>query len=190
MVTLGDLWLPILLSSVFVFVVSSLVHMALGYHKSDMKPLPNEGEVLSALRKLGVPPGTYMFPSCGSMKEMSSPEMLDKLNQGPVGQMNVLPPGPWRMGRSLGQWFVFTLVVSFFVAYLSTLSLPTGCECSQVFRFTATAAILGYAFSNVTDSIWKGIRWSTTAKFVFDGVLYGLTTGATFMWLWPAGAGL
>ena len=47
------------------------------------------------------------------------------------------------------------------------------------------AAILGYAFSSVDESIWKGLSWNVTAKFVFDGVLYGLATGAAFAWLWP-----
>ncbi len=31
-------------------------------------------------------------------------------------------------------------------------------------------------------------KWSITGKFVIDGVWYGLVTGLTFGWLWPAGA--
>ena len=56
----------------------------------------------------------------------------------------------------------------------------------SVFRIAGTVAILGYAFSNVTDSIWKSISWGTTCKFVVDGIVYGLVTAATFAWLWPA----
>jgi hypothetical protein len=40
----------------------------------------------------------------------------------------------------------------------------------------------------VNDSIWKGVSWGTTARFVFDGVVYALVTGGTFAWLWPAAA--
>ena len=47
--------------------------------------------------------------------------------------------------------------------------------------------MLGYALSHVMDSIWKGLAWSVAAKFFFDGLLYALVTGATFMWLWPDG---
>ena len=43
-----ELWLPILLSAVGVFVVSSIVHMALGYHKSDCKGFPDEEALLEA----------------------------------------------------------------------------------------------------------------------------------------------
>ena len=50
----------------------------------------------------------------------------------------------------------------------------------------AATAFLAYGLSNVTDSIWKGVPWSITAKFLFDGLLYGLTTGAIFAALWPA----
>ena len=37
MVGTAELWLPILLSGVFVFVVSSVIHMALPIHKNDYK---------------------------------------------------------------------------------------------------------------------------------------------------------
>ena len=36
------------------------------------------------------------------------------------------------------------------------------------------------------ESIWKGQKWSITLKFVVDGVVYGIVTGVTFGWLWPA----
>ena len=55
-----------------------------------------------------------------------------------------------------------------------------------VFRLTGTAAFLGYALTNVTNSIWKGVSWGVTAKFLFDGLVYALVTAATFGWLWPA----
>ncbi len=48
-VPLVDLWLPILLSAVFVFVVSSVIHMATPMHKGDMRPLPNEDDVMAAV---------------------------------------------------------------------------------------------------------------------------------------------
>ena len=38
------------------------------------------------------------------------------------------------------------------------------------------------------DAAWKGQKWGITLKFTFDGLAYGLTTAATFAWLWPAAA--
>jgi len=188
MAFLSDLWLPILLSAVFVFVVSSILHMALPFHKGDCKPLPGEEGVLDALRAAGVQPGEYMFPGAECMKDMGTPEMRAKFQRGPVGMMTVMPNGPINMGRSLAQWFVFSLVISVFCGYLATALLPHGAEYLAVFRLTGTVAVLAYGVSHVPDSIWKGVSWSITAKFLLDGVIYGLVTAGTFGWLWPSAA--
>lgn len=186
MTSLAALWLPILLSAVFVFVASSLVHMVLQWHNGDYQKLPDEGKVLDALRGSRIAAGQYMFPSCGSMKEMGSPEMLAKFQQGPVGVMVLRGSGMPNMGKALGQWFLLCLVIGVLVAYVGGLSMAPGAVFAHVFRVTSATALLGYAFSSVTDSIWKGITWSTTARFVVDGTVYALITGATFGWLWPA----
>lgn len=187
MVELLDLWLPILLSAVFVFVASSVIHMGLQHHKKDYVKLPGEDKILEAMRAQGVQPGSYMFPCAGSMKEMCTPEMTAKLNQGPVGNMNVLPNGPINMTKSLVLWFVLTLVVSAFTAYAAGLGLAPDTDAKMVFRVTTTIALLGYGVSILDGGIWKGVRWSVVAKFFFDGVVYALVTGATFAWLWPEG---
>ncbi len=46
----------------------------------------------------------------------------------------------------------------------------------------------GYAASARVDSVWKGQKWSITLKFIFDGLVSGLTTAATFARLWPEAA--
>ncbi len=185
MAVLEDLWLPILLSGVFVFLVSSVLHMVLPIHKGDFSALPQEDKVLAGFRAHGVGPGAYMFPHCSSMKEMNSPELKAKLAQGPVGTLIVRGPGGVNMGKSLLQWFVFTLVVSTVVAFVAWPALPRGADYAHVFHLVALAAFLGYGLSGVTDSIWKGVAWSTTFKFLFDGAVYALVTAGTFGWLWP-----
>ena len=186
MVALMDLWLPILLSAVFVFVASSIIHMAIPIHKGDYGKLPGEADVLESMRGQKVAPGSYMFPCADSMKAMATPEMIEKLNQGPVGYLTVIPNGPIAMGKALMHWFVYSVVIAIFVGYLGTFSLEPGAAYGMVFRVTGTAAILGYSMNSVVDSIWKGVSWSITAKYVFDGIVYGLVTAGTFGWLWPA----
>ena len=186
MVSLADLWLPILLSAVFVFIASSVIHMAIPMHKGDWVKLPGEDKVLEALRAQNVPPGSYMFPMAASMKDCSSPEMVAKMKTGPVGNMTVIPSGPMSLGKPLAQWFVFCVVVGLLVAYVGRLGLEVGADRTHVFRLTSAAAFLGYGLTNVTDSIWKGVRWGITGKFLIDGLIYGLLTGVTFRWLWPA----
>jgi hypothetical protein len=185
MVPLLDLWLPILVSGAFVFVVSSVIHMALPIHKNDMKKLPAEDQILAALRAHGVGAGMYMFPACSSMKDMGSPEMQKKLAEGPIGTLVLRKPGGFSMGPSLLQWFLLSLLVSTCAAYIAGLVLPAGADGKLVLRITSTAAFLGYAFSSAIDSIWKAVPWSVSLKFAFDALLYALATGAAFAWLWP-----
>lgn len=185
---LTALWLPILLSAVFVFIVSSVVHMALPHHKADYKPLPGEDEILAAMRAESVPPGDYRFPFCNSMQELQSEEMLKKFNEGPVGVTTILPNGPMPMGKSLLFWFLYTLLISVFVAYLTNLAHVAGAESMPVFRTAGTVAVLAYATASIPESIWKGQSWGTTSRFAFDGILYGLATGIAFGWFWPAAA--
>ncbi len=64
MVPIISLWLPILLSAVAVFIISSLIHMFLGYHKNDFEKLPSEDQVMDDLGKSNIPAGDYMMPYC------------------------------------------------------------------------------------------------------------------------------
>lgn len=183
---LAELWLPILISAVFVFIVSSVIHMVIPIHKADWSKLTGETEVMAGMRAQGVKPGQYMFPHCNSMKEMGQQAHIDKLNQGPVGFLQVLPNGPMAMGKSLTQWFIFSAVVGLLVAYVASLVLVAGEGSMMVFRVTSAVAFIGYGLGVVPESIWKGGSWIVTAKFLFDGLLYGLATGAAFAWFWPS----
>lgn len=185
MVPLTSLWLPILVSAVLVFLWSSVVHMVLGYHRSDYRKLPNEDAVLEALRGAGVGPGTYSFPHIARPAEMSAPATIEKYNKGPVGLMNVIPSGPPTMGKHLGLWFAYTVVVGVFVAYLTGRALEPGTPYLAVFRFAGTIAFVAYASTHATDPIWKGERWSTALTHILDGLVYGLLTAGAFGWLWP-----
>ena len=184
---LTALWLPILLSAVLVFIASSLFHMVIPIHKNDAKKLPGEDRILEAIRGQSLPPESYRFPYASSMKDFESPEMMEKWKQGPVGFMTIVKSGPPAMGASLIQWFLYCLVIGVFVAYVARLGLPDGAAYLRVFQMTGAVAVVGYAFNHVTDSIWKGVKWEVTWRFLFDGVVYALLTAGTFSWLWPSG---
>ena len=185
MVPITALWLPILLSAVIVFVASSILHMVLPFHKSDYRKLPDEDKVLDALRSAGVTPGpVYHFPHC-THKDMKSPETVEKFKRGPVGLLTVIPSGPPAMGKFMGQWFVYCLLVGVFVAYLTGRTRGPGTQYLEVIRVAGTTAFLGYAVALIQESIWKGQTWWVTLKHIFDGLIYGLLTAGTFGWLWP-----
>jgi len=185
MVTVTALWLPILLSAVIVFIVSAIIHMVLPYHRSDYKKLPDEQNTLESLRKAGVSPGDYAFPFPASTKDMGSPEMLEKYKNGPVGMVTLLPSSPPAMGKSLIIWFVYSIVIGVFVAYVTGRTLPADAPYLMVFRVSSTVAFMAYAFAHAHNLIWKGQSWSTTIKYFIDGLIYGLLTAGVFSWLWP-----
>ena len=185
MVSLGSLWLPVLLSAVLVFITSSLIHMVLKYHASDYKRLPNEDAVRAAIRSGNPEPRQYVFPYAGGMKEMDTPEMKQKYLDGPIGVLALRRPGPFTMTPALGQWFLYSLLVSFFIAYIAAHSIPAGTRYLDVFRVVGAIGFLAYAAGQIPQSIWMGKPWSITWKDVFDGLLYGLVTAGVFGWLWP-----
>ena len=185
MVPLTALWLPILLAAIIVFMGSSILHMVLRYHRSDYRQIPQEEAVLTSLRDAGLARGVYMFPFVCGPQEQKKPEIQAKFRQGPVGILTVMPSGPMNMGKYLGSWFLFCLVISFFVAYLVGHTLPPGSNYLQVFRVAGTAAFMTYGLGHITNAIWGGQPASNTAKHVLDGLIYGLLTAGTFGWLWP-----
>ncbi len=185
MLSLWSLWLPILAAAVLVFAASTILHVILPWHRGDAGKLPDEDAFLESLRAQNPARGSYMFPCPGSMQEMQTPEMRAKYEQGPVGFMTILPPGPMRIGRSLVHWFGFLVLVSIFAAYAAAAALPAGAPYGKVFQIGGTAAFTAYAIAPLQDSIWKGQRFATTLKFCADGVLYALVTGGALGAFWP-----
>jgi len=187
MVTLlSSLWLPILLSAVLVFVVSSVIHMALTFwHKQDFGAVPNQDRVQEALRPFNIPPGDYVLPRGDCSADMRAPEFVEKLKKGPVMILTVLPNGPFAMGKSLVLWFVYTGVVSFFAAYVAGRALPPGSPYLSVFRFAGVTAFIGYSLAMWQTTIWYHRSWVTTLKTTIDGLVYALVTAGVFGWLWP-----
>lgn len=179
------LWLPILVAAVFVFLASSVLHMLVPFHRSDWSGLDNEDAVLEAMGAAAPAPGEYMFPYCVDMKEMVSEEMTAKYAKGPVGTLTIRPNGTPSMGQPLSQWFLMCIGVSILCGLLGSMVLAPGASFGTVMKFMGVASFGMYGMSSVTNSIWKGVPWTTTCKFLFDGAVYGLATGAGFGWLWP-----
>ena len=185
MVSAFSLWLPILLSAVFVFVASSVIHMVLGYHAGDVQPVPNEDQALAALRAMSLPPGDYCVPRPASVKDMGAPAFKEKMAKGPIVTMTVSAGGSANMGGQMTQWFVYSIAVSFVAAYITGIAYGPGATYAQIFRMTGTAGFACYAMALPQFSVWYKRNWVTTAKGMFDGFVYGCLMGGTFGWLWP-----
>jgi hypothetical protein len=185
MVSLMSLAVPILVAAVLVFVASSVIHMALTYHRNDFGQLPNEDDVLAAFRTGNVAAGDYVAPYCNSPESMKEPAYQEKMKRGPGLVVTVWPTGNFSMGATMAQWFVYILVVSFFTGYVLSRVFPSGADYLAVFRIAGTVAFMGYALAMPQANIWYQKGWGSTLRSMFDGLVYGLMTAGAFGWLWP-----
>ena len=182
---LAQLWLPILVSAVIVFFASFVAWMVLPHHKQDVKALPDEKALTNHLKQLNLPPGTYMWPNCQSAEDMKSDEFKARYAAGPWGSINILPGQP-NFGRNLVLTFVFYIVVSVFVGYITSLARAAGAGVVPVFRVAGAVGVLAYCAGGIPHAIFFGKPGRFVLTDFIDGVVYGLLTGATFGALWPS----
>ena len=103
-----------------------------------------------------------------------------------MGFVTILNNGIPSMGSSLAQWFIYTVIVGIFAAYVAYNAIGPSDTYLEVFQFTGAVAFTGYALALAQNSIWYSKKWSSTFKSVFDGFVYALLTAGMFGWLWPA----
>jgi hypothetical protein len=186
MTSMHALWIPTLLSAVFVFVASTIIHMAFQWwHRSDYGKVPQEDKVMELLRPIAIPPGDYVVPGSSGSAEMRTPEFAEKLKKGPVMVLTVMPNGMFKMGKSLALWFLYLLAVSHLAGYVACHALPVGARYTAVFRIVGVTSFLGFSAAIWQMSIWYHRSWCTTIKSTIDGLLYAGLTAGTFGWLWP-----
>ena len=185
MVPILSLLIPILVSAVLVFIASSIIHMATPLHKNDVMPVPNEDAVKNALRPFKIPPGDYALPRASSMEAMKKPEFVEKMKAGPVAILTVMPNGEMTLGQSLVQWFIYSIVVGVFTAYVTGRAMGPGANYLHVFQIAGCVSFMGYWLSLPQNSIWWHRSWGWTLRSAVDALLYAGLTGGTFGWLWP-----
>ncbi|MEO8378108.1 MAG: hypothetical protein ABI779_00450 [Acidobacteriota bacterium] len=184
MVPLSALWLPILVSAVFVFIASNILWMGLPFwHYRDYKRLPDDKVFVDGARSLKA--GLYVFPWM-DWKTMT-PEQKADAQKGPSAMMIVRNPAVFSFGKTLSLYFLYCLLGSFMAAYVASATLAPGTEYLRVFRIAGAAGMLFWSFgTNVSDAIWYGKPWGATIKHIIDGLIFGMLIGGTFGWLWPA----
>ena len=182
---LNDLWLPIIVSGVGVFIMSALVWTALPHHKKEFAAVPNEVAVMDAMRVGGITPGRYVTPFMGDRARMQTPEGQALLERGPIAYVTVQRPGMPNMGPMMLQSLLSATVISCFVAYLAWHALTPAATYLEVFRITGTATFMAYALGPISESIWFARPWKSQLLNLVDSLLYAGVAGGIFGWLWP-----
>ena len=182
----GSLWLPVVVSTIAVFVVSCVIHVVMTHHKGDFGKLPDEDALADEVRRQAPAPGQYMFPHCGGKEGMKDPAFKAKWERGPALFLVVRGAGMPGMGPAMGLWALNVFAVSFLTAYVARHALQPGAACVEVARITGTVGIAAYTMATWTESIWKWRPWRVTVLAVVDGVVYAVAAALVFCWLWPA----
>lgn len=198
---LTQLWLPILASAAAVWITSALAWMLVGHHKNDWKELPNEKEFIDAVKRLGIPPGSYGFPEFRKAEGLSKDQkkaLWDDMQKQPMGIIRVW--APINMGRNMLLTFLICLVVSVLIGYLGWNAFPHSAaiglsavgsvaaprpEFFKIMQVLGTAGVLAYCFASLPNDVWFQKSRREVITCLIDGVIYGLITGAVFAWLWP-----
>ena len=179
-----ELWKPILLSGLAVFILSALAWTVLPHHRKEYGRMPNEDGIADAIRAGNIAPGLYSIPHAGDMKAMGTPEMRAKMERGPRAFITIVKAGNAGMGPMMIQSLIANIIIATFVAYITSLALPAGTDYMTVFRVVSTASFLAYGLGRIPDSIWFGKPWSSYALNAADSLAYALVTGGIFGWLW------
>ncbi len=183
-VTVPMLWLPIVLSGAIVLIGSATVWMLLRYEGAQWKSIEGEDQLRDVVRKLNLPaPGQYMFPHGMGREGMAA--AMKKMEQGPNGILLLTKPRKFSMTSQLVQSFIYYVVVSFFVAYVTSHALAAGTPYLRVMQLAGTAGFMAYGLALVPEAIWFGRTWKSVCMSLISALLYGLLTGGTFGWLWP-----
>lgn len=180
-----DLWLPIVLCAVIVFIASAFVWMAIpAWHQPDVKVLPDEGAFKSDLAKHDLPPGRYMWPNCGSTEEWKSDEFQQRHKNGPWGVL-VVPRGAPSFPRNLLVTFLLFLGVSVIVGFLASRAFEPGAAYFEVFTFCGLASALTYCSMGLPNSAFMMDPLRGLLTCLVDGFVFALLTAGTFAGLWP-----
>jgi hypothetical protein len=183
--TLVELWMPVLVAAVGVFVASSLIHMVFKWHNSDYKKLANEDEVMASFRAGNAGPGQYVIPHCTDMKQMQDESMQKKYREGPVGFVTLVKcVGTPNIAPQLIKWFIYNIVVATASACISVHAYGLAGDSHWAAHLAAMVTFLTYAGGSVQQGIWMGKPWISVAKDLLDALIYATVTAFAFAWLW------
>lgn len=185
MISVAQLWLPLLIASVVVFFASAIMWMVLPHHKKDILFLgEEESKFLDTLKGLNLKPGSYMYPGC-ELKDLKTDAGKAKWDAGPWGTLMVSSTKP-NFGMNLVKTFIVYTIITLFVAYITGLSVAAGSEYMHVFRVAGTTAILGHCMGGLVNDFFLGKPARFIATCFFDSLVYALITAGIFASMWPA----
>jgi hypothetical protein len=176
-----DLWLPILVTGIATHLLSTLAWMLLPHHRLEWQKIPAEEAFQDAIVAHNIGAGQYVFPFTQDMKEIKT-EAFQK-RQNTCQGMLVLRNSSLNMGAAILKTLTHFLVVAFVIGYLASLGLPAGAPFPKVVQFVTTAGLLTHCAAHFPHVFWFPRK---IAMELIDGIVFSLATGLVFAAFWPA----
>ena len=178
-----NLWIPILATTLALWLLSTIFWTVLPHHENDCAKLPDEDQLMNAIRDANIPAGRYMFPFLRH-QDMKESAMIEKYKQGPRGTI-VLWDLP-NMARNIGLTILYFFLVTVVMAYIAWEALSKSAvhpDFMRVFQIVGAIGLLVYCSSGQLHAIWFPRRMRMD---FLDGIAYGVASGLMFAILWPA----
>ncbi len=169
-----DLWLPILVAGIAVHIACTIAWTVLPHHKTEWIRLPL-GPLDDAMPAAGAEIGKqYVLTETGT--DINSPDAKC------LGTLILRERSP-SMGENIAMTICYFLFMSTIIGYLCSVTMTVETPKLDIFRFTATSALMAYSFGGLSHVIWFRRR---ILLDMIDGLVYSLITGVVFATLWPA----
>src|SRR5258705_12498048 len=104
------------------------------------------------------------MPRPSGMDEMLTPAFAEKMKKGPVMMITVMRGGNPGMGKPLAMWFLFSIVVGFFAAYVAGRVLAPVTDYLRVFQLVGATTFIAYSFAIWPLHIWDQRSLGTTIR--------------------------
>ena len=179
------LWLPIVVSTAALFVLSTLLWTALPLHSGDFKEVPEQDALMRELERQGMTRGQYLLPYSSTAEGRRSDEFKERYARGPQALLRVWP-GPASMARNMSLTLAYFFVVSGVIAYAGAVALSPGTAGLDVFQLIATIGLLAFGAGGVLTGVWFAKPARVFLTDFVEALAYATTVGGVFAWLWPA----
>ena len=105
--------------------------------------------------------------------------------RGPNYLLTVRDPASQDMGGMMAKWFLYSLVIALFTAYITGRSLDKSAHYLQVFRLAGATTFVAYSMGVWQQWIWWGKSLRSSLTNTLDALIYALLTAGIFGWRWP-----
>jgi len=173
--SLSKMVVPVVAGGLAVFGLSFVAHMLLPHHRSDLRRMENQDEVIEAIKKGNNKAGQYLVPWMCHDNQHPHEDLAKAL------YAKVTVGEGFNFPKALMQSFALNLAVSAAVGFVDhKIITKTVDDRFVVLAFVAT----GFnCFSRGWDVAWMGEAPSTCLKYLADSTVFGLATAACFVYL-------